>query len=201
MSRISLPAPAKINWFLHIIGRRADGYHLLQTGFQFLDYCDVLHFEPCSGRTVELISQDIDIPTTENLIWKAAEALKPFAQGGTGIRIECEKKIPLGSGLGGGSSDAATTLIALNHLWQANRSQEELMAIGLRLGADVPFFLFCESAIGQGVGEELTPYSRPEFPCLVVIPPVHVSTAVLYHDKDLTRNTKPLQYNSLLSVP
>ena len=189
---LTLPAPAKINWFLHIIGRRIDGYHELQTGFQFLDYSDQLHFTPCTGDDIEVIFPG-NLATSDNLIWKAAMALKPFAKTATGIRIECDKKIPLGSGLGGGSSNAATTLIALNALWKANRTEAELMAIGVRLGADVPIFIFGKSAIGQGIGEKLTPYYKAESPCLMVIPPVSIASALLYQDKDLTRNTKPLQ--------
>lgn len=200
MSLLTLPAPAKINWFLHIVGRRPDGYHELQTGFQFLDIGDVLHFKPVTGDKVEILGTPT-IPLTDNLIWKAAEILKPFATVSTGMQVQCDKNIPMGSGLGGGSSDAATTLVALNHLWKAGRTQAELIALGVQLGADVPIFIFGQSAIGEGVGERLTPYNRPESACLVVIPSVHISSASLYQDKNLTRNTKALQLAQFATFP
>ncbi len=197
-----LPAPAKINWFLHIIGQRADGYHLLQTGFQFLCLHDTLDFSLRSDghigiHLVNPINPGLQADPRENLIYKAAALLQPLAKPGAGIDITLNKIIPIGGGLGGGSSDAATTLLALNYLWQLKLSTPKLQQLGLQLGADVPIFIFGQAAIGEGIGERLTPYPRFEHPCLVLIPPVSILSGPLYQDKNLTRNTEPLQLQQL----
>ena len=196
MHPLTLSAPAKINWFLHIIGRREDGYHLLQTGFQFLDAGDTLSFSPRQDGEIIVYGPE-SIPMTENLVYRAAKRLRAYGPAACGVDIRLDKQIPMGSGLGGGSTDAATTLVALNHLWRLNLSQAELMEIGLTLGADVPVFIFGQAAFAEGVGEHLRKYHRKEHVCLVVIPPVHVNTKAMYSEKNLTRDSKPLELEQL----
>ena len=151
--KLSLPAVAKLNLFLHITGRRADGYHNLQTLFQMLDVGDMLHFQANEHDKITLSCQDRNLEGEDNLIFKAAMLLKPFAPALAGCHIELEKNLPMGGGLGGGSSDAATTLHALNKLWQLNLSTAQLAELGLRLGADVPVFVYGKTAFAEGVGE------------------------------------------------
>lgn len=196
MYPLSLPAPAKINWFLHIIGQREDGYHLLQTGFQFLDYGDQLSFSPRQDGQVVVTGSEI-VPQEENLVFLAAQRLKAYVPDAYGVTVVLHKKIPMGAGLGGGSSDAATTLVALNHMWRLGLTQAQLMEIGLGLGADVPVFVFGQAAFAEGIGEKLQVYHRQEHPCLVVIPDAHVSTAKMYAEKNLTRNSKRLELAQL----
>jgi 4-diphosphocytidyl-2-C-methyl-D-erythritol kinase len=171
---LSLLSPAKLNLFLHITGRRPDGYHQLQTLFQLLDWGDQLHFSTNNSGTINLDSADLDIPVEENLIVRAARLLQT---GQLGVDITLDKHIPTGGGLGGGSSNAATTLLALNHLWHRGLSQTELQALGASLGADVPVFVGGHTAWAEGIGEILTPVELPQSWFLILAPDCHVSTA------------------------
>ncbi|MBL4795750.1 MAG: 4-(cytidine 5'-diphospho)-2-C-methyl-D-erythritol kinase [Pseudomonadales bacterium] len=194
-----LPAPAKINLFLHILGRREDGYHLLQTVFQILDYSDELKFTYNTTGAIT-ISPDIPgLPTHDNLIWQAAQRLQS-SQGVShkGVHIQINKRIPMGGGLGGGSSNAATTLVGLNKLWETNLSTSQLAKIGLELGADIPIFIEGNSAWAEGIGENLTPIKLPSRWYLVVAPNCHVSTANIFQNKELTRNTSPIRIAAFL---
>lgn len=187
MSGFSLPAPAKLNLFLHITGQRPDGYHELQTVFALLDHGDTLHFE--EADQLELVAPD-DLPAGEdNLIMRAARALAEHTGCPRGARIELDKRLPAGGGVGGGSSDAATTLLGLNALWQLGLTQSELAQVGLPLGADVPVFVLGHSAWAEGVGEQLTPVTLPPQHYLVVWPGISVSTAQIFGDRELTRDT------------
>lgn len=186
-------APAKLNLFLHIVGRRADGYHLLQTAFQFIDLCDTLQFEITGDGRIERTRDLAEVPVEDDLTLRAAALLQRATGTSCGARIRCEKQIPLGGGLGGGSSDAATTLTALNELWNTGQSVDQLAELGLKLGADVPVFVRGHAAWAEGVGEILTPVTPPE-PWYVVIHPLcHVSTAEIFSLPELTRNTPPIK--------
>jgi len=191
-SMLTLPAPAKLNLMLHITGRREDGYHNLQTLFQFLDYGDELQFEVLPTPTVEIISDLANVDTNDNLIYRAARLLQQSCDCELGARIKLEKVLPMGAGLGGGSSDAATTLVALNQLWQLNLSLGQLADLGLQLGADVPVFVHGHAAWAEGVGEQLTPVSPAEPWYLVLTPDCHVSTVEIFSHKELTRNTSAI---------
>ncbi|MGA7750727.1 MAG: 4-(cytidine 5'-diphospho)-2-C-methyl-D-erythritol kinase, partial [Gallionella sp.] len=160
--KITCPAPAKLNLFLHVVGRRQDGYHLLQTLFRFIDLHDTLHFSLREDGVVKRTNAFEGIPEEQDLCVRAARLLQSDTGTGLGVDITVEKHIPLGGGLGGGSSDAATTLIALNRLWSLGLSRAHLMQLGLRLGADVPVFVFGENAFAEGVGEDLQAYPLPE---------------------------------------
>jgi 4-diphosphocytidyl-2-C-methyl-D-erythritol kinase len=190
------PAPAKLNLFLHVTGRRADGYHLLQTAFQLLDRGDLLHFRTRTDGAIRRETEVAGVPEEADLIVRAARLLQSAAGDrakNLGTDIAVEKCLPMGGGLGGGSSDAATTLIALNHLWQTGFSRVELMEIGLKLGADVPFFIFGENAFAEGVGEALVPLKTPDCWYVVIEPGVAVPTAAIFSDPELTRNTEPVK--------
>jgi len=189
---LTLPAPAKLNLMLHITGRREDGYHNLQTLFQFLDYGDQLQFDALSSAEIEVISDLSGIPNEDNLIYRAALLLQQHSNCQQGARIHLEKILPMGAGLGGGSSDAATTLIALNQLWNLNIELAELAGLGLQLGADVPVFVRGYAAWAEGIGEQLTAVTLPEFWYLVLTPDCHVSTAEIFSHKELTRNTSAI---------
>lgn len=186
---LSLPAPAKLNLFLHINGRRSDGYHLLQTLFQFLDYGDTLHFTPRSDSELHLLPDLPGVAAEDNLIMRAARLLQQVSGTLQGADIRLDKRLPMGGGIGGGSSDAATTLVGLNHLWQTGLTLEQLAELGLQLGADVPVFIHGRAAWAEGVGEQLTPVELDEPWYLVVVPPCHVSTAEIFSDERLTRDT------------
>lgn len=190
------PAPAKLNLFLHIVGRRANGYHLLQTVFQFIDLCDELEIAPRQDGVIRALHALPGISPEQDLTMRAARLLKQAAAvrepSFSGADIRLRKRLPLGGGLGGGSSDAATTLVALNHLWDLKLSIDELAALGLRLGADVPVFVRGLAAWGEGVGERLTPLSLSEPWYLVLVPPCHVSTAEVFRDPELTRDSPPI---------
>ena len=186
----NVPAPAKLNLFLHITGRRADGYHLLQSVFMLIDWCDELHFE--LRRDGSLTRSDlggIHLPA-EDLCLRAAKALKQATNCPWGAHIALDKHIPAEAGMGGGSSDAATTLLALNRLWGLKLKRAELAQIGLTLGADVPFFIGGHNAWGEGVGEQLTPVSLPATRFVVIKPPGGASTQRIFSADDLERNTK-----------
>ena len=193
------PAPAKINLFLHVVGRRADGYHELQTVFEFLDYGDELSFHLRDDDGINRVGDNTKIPEKYDLAVRAAQALQAAAGILQGVTITIHKSIPMGGGLGGGSSDAATALVALNELWEAGLSVEELAQLGLKIGADVPVFVHGRSAWAEGVGEKLTPVQVPEDWFLVVHPGCDVSTARIFNDPDLTRNTPPITIRDFLA--
>ena len=196
-----LRSPAKLNLALHITGRRADGYHTLQTVFQLIDLCDEMRF--CVTQSSELTLEDsiAGVPDADNLIMRAATALSGRRTVAGGIRIGLRKRIPLGAGLGGGSSNAATTLLALNRLWQCGLSLDELTAMGARLGADVPVFVRGHSAVGEGIGEILSPLDLPPNWYLIVHPGCAVNTAAIFKDPELTRDTPPMTIAGLLAGP
>ncbi|HUG58098.1 MAG TPA: 4-(cytidine 5'-diphospho)-2-C-methyl-D-erythritol kinase [Candidimonas sp.] len=190
MALYDVPAPAKINLFLHVTGRRADGYHLLQTAFRFIDLCDTLHFDK---RTDGLIVREGEymagLAEEDDLVIRAAKALQQASGTKLGAQIRYQKVIPSGGGLGGGSSDAASTLIALNRLWETNFTRAELMRLGLSLGADVPVFIYGQPAFAEGIGEQLSPLSLPERSYLIVQPMQNVPTAGIFSSPDLTRDS------------
>lgn len=187
---LACPAPAKLNLFLHVTGRRADGYHLLQTAFQLIDRCDTLDFEVRDDGQI-IRSNDVPgVPAETDLIVRAARLLQDKTQCQLGANLTLHKILPMGGGLGGGSSDAATTLIALNRLWHTGLSKTELMSLGLQLGADVPFFIFGENAFAEGVGEELQAIQTPERWFVVIEPGVQVPTPAIFSAKELTRDSK-----------
>ncbi|MCU6432253.1 4-(cytidine 5'-diphospho)-2-C-methyl-D-erythritol kinase [Undibacterium sp. Jales W-56] len=187
------PAPAKLNLFLHVTGRRADGYHLLQTAFQLLDHGDSLDFEVRNDARIVRANDIPGVPAESDLIVRAARLLQANTGISLGANITLHKKLPMGGGLGGGSSDAATTLIALNHLWQCGLSRAELMVLGLQLGADVPFFLFGQNAFAEGIGEQLQAIDTPANWFVVIEPGVQVPTPAIFSTKELTRDTKPIR--------
>lgn len=187
------PAPAKINLMLHITGRRADGYHELQTVFQFLDYGDELRFEPRPDAKVQRVQEIAGIPAEDDLVVRAARALQQACGCDQGVDIYLDKKLPMGAGLGGGSSDAATTLHALNRIWDCGLSDDQLAEIGLKLGADVPVFVHGFAAFAEGVGERLTPVELEQPWYLVITPDIHVSTAAIFSDLELTRDSPAIK--------
>lgn len=182
------PAPAKLNLFLHVVGRRADGYHELQTVFQFLDYGDDLYFAPRGDGVVRRVEGPAEIAASDDLAVRAAQALAKMAGVDLGADIRIHKRIPLGAGLGGGSSNAATALVALNRIWNLGFTTDELAALGLRLGADVPLFVRGLASWGEGIGERLSPIELPEPWFLVLTPPVPVSTAEIFAAPELKRD-------------
>lgn len=198
--RLTLPAPAKLNLFLHINGRRPDGYHELQTLFQFLDHGDDLHFALRNDGEIRLNTEIDGVPHDSNLIIKAARRLQELSGCKLGADIWLDKRLPMGGGIGGGSSDAATTLLGLNHLWKLDWSEDRLAELGLTLGADVPVFVRGHAAFAEGVGEKLTSVELEEPWFLVVVPQVFVSTAEVFSDPELTRDTPPIKVRSLLGV-
>jgi 4-diphosphocytidyl-2-C-methyl-D-erythritol kinase len=188
-----LPAPAKINLFLHVVGRRADGYHLLQTTFRMLARWDDLSFSPRSDGEIRMARPLPGVPEDSDLCVRAARLLQAESGTRNGVTITLDKRLPMGGGLGGGSSDAATVLLALNRLWQIGLPRTSLMKLGLTLGADVPFFIFGRNAFAEGVGEELQPLGLREAWYLVIEPPVSVPTAKIFSAPDLTRNTESIR--------
>ena len=195
-----VPAPAKLNLFLHITGRRADGYHLLQSAFMLIDWCDTLHFERRAGGA--LSREDLITPLpADDLILRAARALQAATGCTEGAHIGVEKRIPAQAGMGGGSSDAASTLLALNRLWGLNLSQAELAAIGLTLGADVPFFLFGRNAWVEGIGEQMTPLDVPRGQVLVVKPDAGLETRAIFSDPALKRDSNPATISGFAADP
>ena len=192
MDALGWPAPAKINLFLHVTGRRADGYHLLQTLFQFVDYGDTLHFTVRADGDVRRLSELAGVAPEQDLVVRAARKLQTLTGCSLGADIAVDKRLPMGGGLGGGSSDAATVLVALNQLWGTAVPVDELARLGLSLGADVPVFVRGESAWAEGVGEILTPCPAEEGPLLVITPDCNVETQVVFSDLELTRDTPPI---------
>ncbi len=197
---LTCPAPAKLNLFLHVVGRREDGYHLLETLFRFIDFGDTLHFTRRDDGVVHRLNALENVPPEQDLCVRAARLLQHVSGSTFGVDIALEKRIPMGGGLGGGSSDAATTLLALNQLWELNLSRVRLMELGLTLGADVPVFIFGENAFAEGVGEQLQAYPVPEAWYVVIFPPVQVSTAQIFSQPELTRDTISLRIRGL-SLP
>jgi len=195
---LTCPAPAKLNLFLHVVGRRPDGYHLLQTMFHFIGLHDTLHFTLRKDGAVRRTNAVEGVAEEQDLCVRAARLLQAEAGCALGVDIAVEKRIPLGGGLGGGSSDAATTLIALNRLWSLGLPRTRLMQLGLRLGADVPVFVFGENAFAEGVGEALQAYPLPEAWYVVLFPPVQVPTAEIFTHPELTRNTLSITMRALL---
>ena len=188
-----LTSPAKLNLFLHITGRREDGYHTLQTVFQLLDYGDSLYFELCQQGGIEVDCGSLDISPRSNLVYRAARLLQERCKVTQGVRIQVDKRIPVGGGLGGGSSNAGATLLALNQLWELRLGAAQLAGLGLELGADVPVFVHGHSAWGEGVGEQLTPLLLPEQWYVVIAPSVEVSTAQVFSHRELTGDTAPIK--------
>lgn len=182
-------APAKINLFLHVVGRRPDGYHLLQTVFRFIDRCDRLRFSPRDDGRVVLATPIPGVPAETDLTVRAAEALRAASGSRQGVTIALEKHLPMGGGLGGGSSDAATTLLALNHLWGCGLSSGRLQEIGLALGADVPVFIHGRATFAEGVGEQFSDVTPPAAWYLVTVPTVGVPTVEIFRSPDLCRDT------------
>ena len=191
------PAPAKLNLFLHVVGRRADGFHLLQSVFQLIDRSDTLHFDLRDDDRIVRTTDVPGVPEEHDLIVRALRALQAeyarrHGRLPPGISVAVDKRLPMGGGLGGGSSDAATALMAANHLWQGGLTDAELIALGLPLGADIPFFLFGETAFAEGVGEALQAVPGPDCWYVVIEPGVAVPTVAIFTAPDLTRDTKAI---------
>lgn len=195
--KLTCPAPAKLNLFLHVVGRRPDGYHFLQTLFRFIDLHDTLHFSLREDGVVRRTNAVEGVAEEQDLCVRAARLLQSETGCRLGVDIAVEKRIPIGGGLGGGSSDAATTLIALNRLWSLGLSRTRLMQLGLRLGADVPVFVFGENAFAEGVGEELQAYLLAAAWYVVLFPPVRVPTAQIFAHPELTRDTVSITMRAL----
>ncbi len=189
---LTLPAPAKLNLFLHITGQREDGYHLLQTVFQFLDYSDEIQLTLSSSGEIRRLSDHPLIAESDDLTVKAACLLQHYTDTDFGVDIRVNKRLPMGGGLGGGSSNAATVLLGCNKIWKAGLSRDELANLGLKLGADVPVFIRCFSAWAEGVGEELIPINLDEKWYIVVHPEVHISTVEIFREEGLTRDCLPI---------
>ena len=189
--RLSFAAPAKLNLSLRVVGRRDDGYHLLETVFRLIDHGDEVRLAVREDGGIRRLSELAGVSEDDDLTIRAARLLKEATGTRLGVDIEVLKRLPLGGGLGGGSSDAATVLLALNHLWGTGLDREALQALGLKLGADVPVFIFGESAFAEGIGEVLTPFQLPPAWYLVLIPPVSVATARVFGHSDLKRDSKP----------
>lgn len=192
-------APAKLNLFLHITGRRPDGYHSLQTVFQLLAWGDTLHFTAREDGEITRKTEVRGVPPEQDLTVRAATLLKQHTGTRKGVEIEIEKRLPMGAGLGGGSSDAATTLLALNRLWKLDLPRQQLQSLALKLGADVPFFVFGKNAFAEGVGETLQAVQLPRRFFLVVTPRAHVPTAAIFSDEALTRDTKVITMMDFLA--
>lgn len=197
MTELTLQSPAKLNLMLHITGQRADGYHLLQTVFQFIGLYDDMQFRLTDGD-IRRIGGNEQIAESDDLIIRAARLLQPYQQSAQGVDIRIQKHIPMGGGLGGGSSNAATTLLALNRLWNLQLSQQHLQQIGLQLGADVPIFIFGQNAWAEGVGEQLQAVDLPENWYLIINPQIFVSTGQIFSSKYLTRDCHPITIRAFL---
>ena len=197
----SWPAPGKLNLFLHVVGRRADGYHLLQTAFQFIDLCDDIRFWRRPGGVIERVVELPGVPAESDLTIRAARRLAVRARPDCpGVAIEVRKRLPMQGGVGGGSSDAATVLVALNELWNLGLKSVELAAIGAELGADVPVFVQGRAALAEGIGEQLTPMDFPEPVFLLVQPDAAVSTAEVFKDPELTRDSPTIKIRDSLTT-
>jgi len=192
----SFPAPGKLNQMLRVTGRRPDGYHLLQTVIRFIDYGDTLAFRVREDGAIERANEVAGVPAGEDLSLRAARLLQQASGSRLGADITLEKRLPLGGGLGGGSSDAATTLLALNHLWRTGLARDRLLALALELGADVPVFVGGENALAEGIGERLTPLELAPAWYLVLTPPAVVPTARIFAHKELKRDSKPIKISA-----
>ena len=199
--QLTLRSPAKLNLFLHIVGRRDDGYHLLQSVFQLIDWCDTIHLKRIAENEVRRMNPIPGVPTEQDLVVRAAKLLKDFCGIDSGVEIDLKKEIPMGAGMGGGSSDAATTLIGLNALWDLKLSTETLSTLGLKLGADVPFFIFGQNAFVEGIGEKIQEISlqTPDF--LVIFPNQGIATASIFQDPELTRDHAQITIDRFLASP
>lgn len=198
---LELPSPAKINLFLHITGRRADGYHLLQTVFQLLDYGDTLRFACRDDGQISLQPPLPGVAADDNLVVRAARLLQQHSGTSFGADITLDKRLPMGGGIGGGSSNAATTLLGLNRIWNTGLSIAELAKLGLQLGADVPIFIHGHSAFAEGVGEQLQALDLPALWYVVITPDCHVSTAEIFSAPELTRSTPAIRIAAFLGHP
>jgi 4-diphosphocytidyl-2-C-methyl-D-erythritol kinase len=196
---LAWPAPAKLNLMLRILGRRPDGYHRLQTVFQFIDRQDLLFFEPRKDGRVRRTTRLAGVPEASDLVVRAARLLQDWSGCRLGADIRVEKRLPMGGGLGGGSSDAATTLVALNRIWGTRLTEHDLTELGLRLGADVPLFVQGRAAWGEGVGELLTPVDLPEAWYLVLVPQCEVATGSIFSDEALTRDSTAITMQDFLA--
>jgi len=194
------PAPGKLNLFLHVVGRRSDGYHCLQTAFQFIDLCDQIRFWKRPPGAIERLGEVPGVAATDDLAVRAARLLAASSPAAAGVAIEVSKRLPMQGGLGGGSSDAATVLVALNALWGLGRSEEELASLGLELGADVPVFVGGRSAWAEGVGERLTPVDFPEPIYLLVQPDAAVRTAEVFKATELTRDSPVITISGFMTA-
>ncbi|MEO4191666.1 4-(cytidine 5'-diphospho)-2-C-methyl-D-erythritol kinase [Acinetobacter pittii] len=190
---IRVPSPAKLNLFLHITGRRENGYHELQTIFQLIDLYDWMTFTPTLGEEIKIDGLS-EVRAEENLIYRAAQILKPHAKKFCGLHIKIEKNIPMGAGLGGGSSNAATTLIVLNQLWECGLKQEQLADYGVKLGADVPIFIYGKNAWAEGIGEHLSFIDLDQKRFIILKPDCFISTQLLFSQKTLTRDSKTTKF-------
>jgi len=195
---LTILAPAKLNLFLHITGRRDDGYHLLQTVFQFLDYADTIQLSVREDGEIHRLSELEGVPVEDDLVVKAAKVLQQHCGRHLGADISVDKLLPMGGGLGGGSSNAASVLVGLNHLWDCGLSQDELMQLGVQLGADVPVFIFAQTAWAEGVGERLKQVDLPEKWYLVLKPEINVSTAKVFSNSQLRRDCATITIRDFL---
>ncbi|MBU3559905.1 4-(cytidine 5'-diphospho)-2-C-methyl-D-erythritol kinase [Polynucleobacter sp. Nonnen-W13] len=198
---LEIHCPAKLNLFLHIVGRREDGYHLLQSVFQLIDWCDVLNLKSISENEIRRIDPIPGIPPEQDLVVRAAQVLKDFCKANQGVEIALKKMIPMGAGLGGGSSDAASTLIGLNTLWGLHLDIATLCQLGLKLGADVPFFIFGQNAFVEGIGEKLQAISLETQDFVVIFPNQGIATAQIFQDPQLTRDHAPITIDRFLASP
>ena len=196
---LTVQSPAKLNLFLHITGRRPDGYHNLQTLFQFIELCDTLTFRVTDTPSIIVEPAISNIPPEQNLIYKAALLLQQHCKHPQGAAIHVDKQLPMGGGLGGGSSNAASTLVALNHLWGTGLNRSQLAQLGLRIGADVPIFIHGRAALAQGIGEQFEDVSIPEPWYLIAVPNCHANTAELFQEKQLTRDSKLIKIRDFLT--
>jgi 4-diphosphocytidyl-2-C-methyl-D-erythritol kinase len=198
---LELRSPAKINLFLHIVGRRSDGYHLLQSVFQLIDWCDVVTLKCIPENEVRRINPILGVAPEDDLVVRAARLLKDFSGVQSGVEIELRKEIPMGAGLGGGSSDAASTLIGLNALWNLHLDKPTLSTLGLKLGADIPFFIFGKNAFVEGIGEKIQEISLKTQDFLVLFPNRGIATASIFQDPELTRDHPPITIDGFLASP
>jgi len=198
---LELNCPAKLNLFLHIVGRRPDGYHLLQSAFQLINWCDTVTLKTIPENEVRLSNPLLGVPPDQNLVVRAAKLLKEFGKVSSGVEISLKKEIPMGAGLGGGSSDAASTLIGLNHLWNLHLDKTSLSNLGLKLGADVPFFIFGCNAFVEGIGEKIREISLEARDFVVIFPMQGIATASIFQDPELTRDHAQITMESFLASP
>ena len=200
-SSLLLRSPAKLNLFLHIVGRRADGYHLLQSVFQLIDWCDIITLEATPENVVRRINAIPGVAPEQDLVVRAAKLLKNFCKFEGGVEIKLQKEIPMGAGLGGGSSDAASTLIGLNALWNLKLTKETLASLGLQLGADVPFFIYGQNAFVEGVGEKIQGIELENRDFLVIFPGQAIATASIFQTPELTRDHAQITIDGFLASP